>query len=355
MTKLHRLTRRIRVAAALATLAVLVAFAALPRASSAGPSLDQLGQQLSVQQGRQSQLEGSLKTLSGLISGLKAQIALVRSREAAVQADLELDRANLARTRAERAREQQLVALLERRLAHARLILARQLVSRYESDAPDLVSVVLESNGFTDLLDRLNFLRAAEHQQQKIIGIATAAKREADAATTRLVKLEAAQRRLTADAELRRRALAGMDSLLAGKQSALEQAQFAQREALSASRAKSSRLQNQISQIQAQQAAAARQSAPGASSTGPALGPSGGWAIPYAIVLCESGGQNLPPNSAGASGYYQIIPSTWAAFGGAGPAAYLASKAEQDAVASRIWDGGRGASNWDCAAIVGIH
>ena len=37
---------------------------------------------------------------------------------------------------------------------------------------------------------------------------------------------------------------------------------------------------------------------------------------------------------------------------GSGPAAYLASKAEQDRVASRIWDGGAGASNWDCAAIV---
>ena len=74
--------------------------------------------------------------------------------------------------------------------------------------------------------------------------------------------------------------------------------------------------------------------------------------IPWAIVQCESGGQNLPPNWAGASGYYQIIPSTWAAFGGSGPAAYLTSKAEQDRVASRIWDGGAGASNWDCAAIV---
>ena len=81
----------------------------------------------------------------------------------------------------------------------------------------------------------------------------------------------------------------------------------------------------------------------------------GGWAIPYAIVLCESGGQDLPPNSAGASGYYQIMPATWKLFGGSGPAAYLAPKSEQDAVASRIWNGGAGASNWVCAGIVGIH
>ncbi len=70
--------------------------------------------------------------------------------------------------------------------------------------------------------------------------------------------------------------------------------------------------------------------------------------------MCESGGQNLPPNSAGASGYYQIIPSTWKLFGGTGPAAYLTSLSEQSAVASRIWNGGAGASNWVCASIVGI-
>jgi hypothetical protein len=166
-----------------------------------------------------------------------------------------------------------------------------------------------------------------------------------------------------------------MNALLHAKQAALQRARAAQQSALAASRATAGRLQSAIARIQAQQAAAAQRaaaaaaaaaSAPsptttggGGSSTGapvgPTLGPSGGWAIPYAIVLCESGGQDLPPNSAGASGYYQILPSTWKLFGGTGPAAYLAPKSEQDAVASRIWNGGAGASNWACAGIVGIH
>ncbi|MEA2322770.1 MAG: hypothetical protein QOD81_2620, partial [Solirubrobacteraceae bacterium] len=83
-----------------------------------------------------------------------------------------------------------------------------------------------------------------------------------------------------------------------------------------------------------------------------AVGPGGPWAIPWPIVQCESGGQDLPPNSAGASGYYQILPSTWSLYGGSGPHAYLASKAEQDRVAARIWAGGSGASQWVCAALV---
>lgn len=79
--------------------------------------------------------------------------------------------------------------------------------------------------------------------------------------------------------------------------------------------------------------------------------PYGQWAIPASIVQCESTFQNLPPNSADASGYYQILGSTWAANGGAPPdEAYEHSKGEQDAVAARIWDGGAGASQWVCKA-----
>jgi hypothetical protein len=77
---------------------------------------------------------------------------------------------------------------------------------------------------------------------------------------------------------------------------------------------------------------------------------SSGWVIPAYIVMCESHGQNLPPNGAGASGYYQIIPSTWSAYGGTAYAsqAYLAPKWAQDKIAARIWAQG-GASQWDCA------
>lgn len=354
-----RTVHRRPAAAVVAAIGTLCAAVMVPIAG-ASPSLDTLNSELGREQAHQHQLESSLSALNGLISSLSSQIALVQSREAAVRAQLAVDRANLAAAQIALAREQRALAILTARLARARMLLARQLVSSYESDPPDLVSIVLESNGFNDLLSRLTYLRDAERQQQRIIAVTRTAKALADAAAARLAKLEAMDRQITDDAILRERALAGMNALLQAKQSALAQARTVQQAALSASRARGAQLQSEISQIEAQQAAAeaAAQSSPGEGSSfasGPPLGPSGGWAIPYPIVLCESGGQNLPPNSAGASGYYQIVPSTWSLFGGTGPAAYLASKAEQDAVASRIWNGGAGASNWVCAGIVGIH
>ena len=343
--------------------AVLAAGAIIRLSPASASSLGQLNSALGHQQARQQSLSSSVRRLSSLIGSLDSQIALVRSREAAVRSELDRDRSELLAAQAALQRERVRLAMLRRRLAHARMLLSRQLLSSYEGDRPDLVTVVLDANGFNDLLEKIDFLHRAEQQQQTVISLTRVAKSEADVAARRLAKLEAADRKITEAQALRARALAGMNTLLQSKQSALAQARAAQQAALDASRARGRELQSQISRIQAQQAAAraaanaaaSAVSSAAPSASGPALGPSGGWAIPYAIVLCESGGQNLPPNSAGASGYYQIIPSTWSGFGGTGPAAYLASKAEQDAVAARIWNGGAGASNWVCAGIVGIH
>lgn len=328
----------------------LAALALVPMASSAEPDLGRLNSELGQQQARSQQLESSLSGLSSMIGSLSGQIALVESREAAVQAELAHDRIRLAADQAALVREQRLLARLRARLALGRMLLARQLVSNYESDSPDLMSVLLESSGFKDLLERITFLHDAEHQQQAIITFTRVARAKATVTARRLATIEAAARRVAEEAAVRVRALAGMNSLLHAKQSALEQARSVQRAALAASRARSGKLQAKISQIEAEQSSLAS-----SGSVSAPAGGSGGWVIPSSIVQCESGGQDLPPNSAGASGYYQIIPSTWKLYGGTGPSAYVASRAEQSLVASRIWAGGSGASNWVCAGMVGIH
>jgi septal ring factor EnvC (AmiA/AmiB activator) len=354
----------------------LLVFGATARQPAVAASLGQLNSQLGAEQARQQQLGSSVASLAGLIGSLDSQISLVQSREAAVRQDLAGDRAHLIRLAAALKREQARVEVLRKRLAWARLLLGRQVVSSYEGDHPDLVSVVLNAHGFNDLLEQISFLGRAEHQQQTIISLTRTAKAQATQAADQLATAQARVRQMTAAAATRQQALVGMNTLLQSRQSALARARQAQQVSLQASQSRAAGLRSQITSVRAAQRAAALRaaaaaaaaaaqanatpSAPSSSSaSGPAAplsaAPSGGWAIPYAIVLCESGGQNLPPNSAGASGYYQIMAATWRLFGGSGPAAYLASKAEQDAVAARIWNGGAGASNWVCAGIVGIH
>jgi septal ring factor EnvC (AmiA/AmiB activator) len=334
-----------------------------PTPGAAAPSVGQLQSQLGAQQSRQQHLSSSIGSLNQLIDKLDSQISLVQSREQAVADDLSSDRSKLKAVHGELIVERALLVKLKAKLAAGRALLAKQLVSRYEANQPTLVSVVLSSSGFQALLNQLNFLKRAEYEQKTLISTTTTAKQRATEAARRLGALQSTDRRITQDAVLRQRALVGMNQLLQSKQSALGKARAAQAAALQASRERSEALQHEISTVKAQQAAAAaaaaKASAQAAADTalptpiGPAFGADSGWAIPWAIVDCESGGQNFPPNSAGASGYYQIIPSTWQEYGGTGPAAYLTSKAEQSAVAKRIWDGA-GPGAWDCASIVGI-
>jgi peptidoglycan hydrolase CwlO-like protein len=355
----------VRILAALLALAA-VGYAVVTHTPSAKatPSVGALSNQLSNEQARQQRLSSSVSSLSGMISSLTSQISFVQTREADMRQQLSFDRVELAKVTADLERQRARVAVLRKRLDRSRMLLARQLLSNYEGNHPDLVSVVLNANGFNNLLEQISFLGRAEHAQQTIIALTKAAKAQATAAENQYLKLEARDVQITQSAAVRVRALEGMNALLSSRQAALSRARSAQQIALEASRARAAALQSRINRIRAAQLAAQARAAAAAAAaansapsypTGSSAVPSSGWAIPYPIVLCESGGQNLPPNSAGASGYYQIMPATWRLFGGTGPAAYLASKAEQDAVASRIWNGGAGASNWVCAGIVGIH
>jgi chromosome segregation ATPase len=337
-----------------AALAMLGVAAAAPLTSSASPSVGSLQSSLNQQQAHAQSLSASSGQAGRLIAQLDGQISLVTQREAAVQDRLTAARGALATAQAAVVRERALLSVLEHRLARAREALSRQLVTEYESEPQSVVTVVLQAHGFADLLDRLHYLHMAEGQQKTIVHATRIAREQAESAATRLAQLEGRDQATTDAVATEARAIAGMNSLLQSKRSAAQRVRAIQLAQLAATHARQSQLSHELTVVEAQQSAAEQSTSSGPVPYGSA-GASGGWAIPYAIVLCESGGQNLTPNSAGASGYYQILASTWRGAGGTGPAAYLAPKSEQDRIASILWNNGAGASNWVCAGIVGIH
>lgn len=71
-------------------------------------------------------------------------------------------------------------------------------------------------------------------------------------------------------------------------------------------------------------------------------GSGGDWVIPDYIVACESGGSWDAENPSGAAGPYQLMPEH---FGG--ESALNQSREAQHAKAAELWDGGRGARNWE--------
>jgi len=65
---------------------------------------------------------------------------------------------------------------VENRLARSTRALEGNLVATYEGYAPDVFSVVVESQGFTDLLNRIDFLHIAAQHDADIVGNARAAR-----------------------------------------------------------------------------------------------------------------------------------------------------------------------------------
>ena len=328
-------SRTILAAAVAAVVLPLALWSFLPGKTQA-QSATKLQNQLNGSQNNEKRLSASAATFAKLVRDISGDIALLQKRLDAVQADLDTARQQLSTTRTQLRSQRARLARLRGRLAKAKVVLAQRLVSGYENANPDIIDVLFNAHGFADLLERAEFLKRFQNQDAAIINAVKQAKRESESAAAKLAKLTRKRQQIASAYTKRRNALQSMQSAMDAKRAAYQRARQARLEALSHARANSTRLQHQLTKLL------------GAESNASNAGPGGPWAIPWAVVQCESGGQNLPPNWATASGYYQIIIPTWKGFGGPTAQAYQASRAVQDAIASKIWDGGAGANNWDC-------
>src|SRR3954453_19947945 len=177
-------------------LACVLLWAGLPLPTS-GQSLHSIQGKIEATRGKIGRKKGTEHVLASDIASytrrinhLQARISTLASRQLALQSDLDRKRAELeqvqARLRAERAR----LTRLRARLVLARRALARRLVELYTSDQPDLVTVVLQSDGFAELLERGEFLRRISDSDRNIVMVVKTARRDATESAQRLAVLE---------------------------------------------------------------------------------------------------------------------------------------------------------------------
>jgi murein DD-endopeptidase MepM/ murein hydrolase activator NlpD len=161
----HPLRRSRRLTVALAGAAVVVC-AGL--AATGSPAQD-LQQKLQETEAKVSHAEHHADVLttqishySDRISELEGKVADLRNQEAELSSDLAAKEAELAAAQAElervRSELRQAIGLLESRL-----------VAIYKSNDPDLLSVVLNADGFDDLLQRTQYLEHLNDQDSSIV------------------------------------------------------------------------------------------------------------------------------------------------------------------------------------------
>jgi peptidoglycan hydrolase CwlO-like protein len=252
---------------------------------------------------------------------VNAQVQQAEARSRQLAGELEAAEQKLDRLRAEYALA---VKQLEERL-----------VAIYESNTPDELTVLLNSNGYDDLATRSAYLDAL-HDADRRVAERVASLRDQVADHVHQV----ADLKQQVDDEAQQ--LTAARASLVASQQAANQAAAAVTAARAQTEASLSNAKGQVAQLE--QELAAQQAA--SSGTPAYLG--GPYAIPTYIVMCESGGNYHALNSAsGAGGAYQILPSTWRAYGGQG-LPQNAPKAEQDRIAAMIWSYS-GPSAWSCA------
>jgi murein DD-endopeptidase MepM/ murein hydrolase activator NlpD len=99
---------------------------------------------------------------SAQLDRLTAEVADLRNKEAAVAAELAQKEAELEQAQAH-------LEHLKKRLRVAIQILENRLVAIYESNEPDLITVLLQSHGFDDLVARTQYMRTLQNQDNDIV------------------------------------------------------------------------------------------------------------------------------------------------------------------------------------------
>ncbi len=230
-------------------------------------------------------------------------------------------------------------------------------MSIYEGNAPDAAAILLNSRGFEDLANRAEMVGRIEKADAALAGRVRTLRNEVKTALAAVRQAKAEQDAYNARVADARDQIAAVRANAEAQAAKLEAARQQEAAAIQTLQSNVSSWENQVQQIQAAQAAAAAEAAQQAQEAQQASAASaqqtvanwvGNWAIPEAIVMCESGGNfNAVNPSSGAGGAYQILPSTWRLYGGSG-APQDASASLQSQIAAQIWRDS-GPSAWACA------
>jgi murein DD-endopeptidase MepM/ murein hydrolase activator NlpD len=153
---------RDRIARGAAPIALGLALAVNASAQDLQSKLDAKRGALAESKDREGVLTSELGAYEKRIVRLTGQVALLRNREALVAGQLRQIETDLA-SELERLHE------LRGRFARSRRALAARLVEIYKTDQPDALTVLLDSQGFDDLVTRYDFLSAVQDQDAAIV------------------------------------------------------------------------------------------------------------------------------------------------------------------------------------------
>src|SRR5689334_22263910 len=265
--------------------------------------IDKKRAQIDAKRGRERVLTTDITSLSRQIGALQSDITSLQTRQARLESDLAAKRAELARIQ-ERLRQERIrLARLRARLAQARTVLAARLVALYKAGEPDIVTVILKSDGFAQMLDNTEFIQRIGQQDKRIIDAVRAAKAESAATAKRLDGLEARQQRVTDAVAARRDEVVAVKTRLVSRQEQYAAVRESRRRILANVRSDREELEGDLQSLEAQQARIRARLAAAAAASAASAAASQAPATTSAPVRSGSSGLIWPVNGPIASGF----------------------------------------------------
>jgi len=221
--KLANPTVKALVWAAAITCAVTLIFSAFPVGSSA-KTAGELQSSIASKQAKASALSSDIQGMSSKIQGLRGRIAQLQAKQNSIEVDLNRKAAREHQISGDLNKSRARLAWLKQRLSRSRAVLSKRIVAVYKAGDPNMLSVVLHSHGFAELVERASYIRAVAAQDHAIISQVTVLKGQTAKVTTHLAGLEAEAAQLLAVVQTRRDQVAGAKDELASQRNTLASA-----------------------------------------------------------------------------------------------------------------------------------
>ncbi|MDQ3408984.1 MAG: peptidoglycan DD-metalloendopeptidase family protein, partial [Actinomycetota bacterium] len=199
------------------------------------------------------ELRGDIRSYSERIDRLEGRIGDLRGRQQRLQGDLDSKQAELSRTQTELREERARLVRLRERLKETRQALSGRMVEIYKMGDPGLLEVVLNSDGFAELLERGDFIARISEADRKIVDEVRRAREDAVETEERLDELEDRQRELRDAVRTRRDEVADTKGELIGTRVGAQQTQEGKENALDEVGSERRNIEEDLEAMEAQQ------------------------------------------------------------------------------------------------------
>src|SRR3954464_4416077 len=226
--------------------------------SSLDHRMDVVKGKIRAKKAKEGVLTSTITNYNHKIQSLQGEIRGLQDRQNRIQTSLNAKRAELFSTQDKLEKAKDRLARVKVYLAKAQKVLAQRLVQMYKDGEPDALTVVLESNGFADLLERTQFLDRITNQDNQIITRVRSLKAQTTKQTKELGALQKQQKAAAIAIAARRNQVAAVKGKLVSSRSDLQSARDGRQVVLSRVRSTRHRLEGDLSKMQAQVAAQLR-------------------------------------------------------------------------------------------------